>query len=70
MDLCEPPLQNRIPKEEPMGRHRKPNKTAREKLLAVIAWAHGAGFNNIAVELHDVLALLPADKSGGTHGRH
>ena len=39
-----------------MGR-RKP-KTAREKILSVIAWADRAGLNNIAAELRDALALL------------
>jgi hypothetical protein len=48
-----------------MGRRRKP-KTAREKILSVIAWGRRAGVHNIAAELRDALALLPAgdDRSG------
>ncbi len=43
-----------------MGRRRQP-KTAGEKIAAVIASAHRSGFNNIAAELQEALALLPTD---------
>lgn len=42
-----------------MGRCHRP-KTAREKILSVIAWAYQAGSNNIAAELRGALALTPA----------
>lgn len=44
---------------ETMGRCHRP-KTAREKILSVIAWAYQAGSNNIAAELRGALALTPA----------
>ena len=42
-----------------MGRRKA--KTAREKILSVIAWATRAGYHNIAAELSETLSLLPAD---------
>jgi len=49
-----------------MGRRRP--TTAREKILAVIAWARCAGYHNIVAELSDVLALLPKE-TGDSRGR-
>jgi hypothetical protein len=43
---------------------RRRPKTAREKILAVVKWARGTGFNNITAELGDALQLLPADRPG------
>jgi hypothetical protein len=44
-----------------MPRRREP-KSAREKVAAVLRWAERQGFDNVAADLHDALAILPADE--------
>jgi hypothetical protein len=46
-----------------------PRPTARAKIFAVIRWAEGAGFYNIAAELRDAVSLLPADDAATAETR-
>jgi hypothetical protein len=46
-----------------------PRPTARAKIFAVIRWAEGAGFYNIAAELRDAVSLLPADGEAASETR-